>query len=202
LIDPPIWYLCVEFKMLFIMPIVVWLIKRHGWSMATFIFGISLFVPSLPFALGLLFVYLTGYMVRKALVEFPSLAQWIQNCSTLTVVCLVIASLLCLGFYDITQLPEHLSYHGLHGFQALGVMLLLPIVYLRGGRWMYHPILQWLGKVSYQVYLIHFIVMLALRPIALPVPIYIVSVLVITFILAQGMKTVDIWIQSKIEKIL
>jgi peptidoglycan/LPS O-acetylase OafA/YrhL len=170
--------------------------------MATFIFGISLFVPSLPFALGLLFVYLTGYMVRKALVEFPSLAQWIQNCSTLTVVCLVIASLLCLGFYDITQLPEHLSYHGLHGFQALGVMLLLPIVYLRGGRWMYHPILQWLGKVSYQVYLIHFIVMLALRPIALPVPIYIVSVLVITFILAQGMKTVDIWIQSKIEKIL
>lgn len=205
LIDFPIWYLNVEIKMVFVMPLVVWLIRQYGWSVAVVLFFASVIPSKIPFGFGFLFAYLGGTMVRKAIEECPSWRAWLCGASRRQLAVMVAVGLLMYDFYNIAHIDRIHAPHILYTIQVMGIMLILPVVYLRAGKWMEHPLLVYLGNRSYQIYLLHAIVMLTLRPLGLSVISYLFATLAITLVLSEGLYQLDgrinRWVTPKVERI-
>jgi peptidoglycan/LPS O-acetylase OafA/YrhL len=198
LIDPPIWYIAVENKMLFIIPILVWLTQRHGWYIAILCFVVSLIPSEAHFGLNWIFAYLGGFMMRKAIEEYPQVKKWFVTRSRAVLFGIVIAGLLLIDFYNITHIVNYESLHIYYGIQTLGAMLLISVVYLRPLKLLNNKWLVKLGDISYQIYLLHFIVMLTLRSLSLPLWAFVLSDLLITLFLSELLFVVDERINKKL----
>ena len=197
LINPPIWYLKCEVEMFLLMPIIVMVFRKIRWYAL---------IPVLLFCLipakQYVFTYLLGMLSKfyidrkKEKLELIIRNKYIRIGSIiLSLVLIDIVNLIWLPFEqtDPTILGHQFENHNIIGFllvrvvQGLGVVLLIGIIYLYPLKFLSTPALSFMGKVSYEFYLIHFVVILVLRrylatTIGLTVSVFCISIVLALFI--------------------
>lgn len=191
LINPPIWYLICEVEMFLLMPIIVMAFRKVRWYAL---------VPALLLCLipdkQYVFTYLLG-MLAKFFVDNNREKLVLIISNKYNRVGLIILSLILIDIVNLAWLPFEqtdptilghqfgdnsiLAFLLVRVVQGVGVVLLIGIIYLYPIKLLSTPALRFMGKVSYEFYLIHFIVILVLRrylssPFSLTVTVFVISV--------------------------
>lgn len=155
-LDPVFWTLQVEFFCSFFLPLLVWPTRNHimiRWALLPVLAGVKFFYPwawcGFP---GFLFEFYLGYL---AWTLFPQLSEIDPKISRLLIL------LLAVGIY-IWMIFVEPSLVGLSSC----IMVAAFIAILGPCNWeglksnLQAPLPQFLGKISYSLYLIHFPIML------------------------------------------
>jgi peptidoglycan/LPS O-acetylase OafA/YrhL len=202
LINPPVWYMRVESRMIFIMPLIVLTFQRYGWRFALPIFVVTALTDNLPFSLTFIFAYLGGCMVRRILLDSNRVVKGLKELKRVYLIGMVILGFLMIGIYHIFSLDQFTSHNIYQAVQTIGAMILLAVVYVRDFKWMQKPWLVHLGDFSYQLYLIHFVIMLAMRALELPLPLYMISVIIVSLISAYALYRLDVVASKRLNTLL
>jgi peptidoglycan/LPS O-acetylase OafA/YrhL len=198
LINPPIWYLQIETRIALMMPILIAVISRYGIKLLVVLLLLcTIFCSYLPFGLGALYYYLSGLLARYV-IEKTNIKSWILQSSLFTRSALTIMGLLFLDIFNITRSDNAYIICLYNGLQCIGSMIILIIAYLKGGKILNNIWLVRLGNISYQLYLLHFIIMLSLRPLNLNV----IEITLLTICISIPFSIALYRIDNKIQKIL
>lgn len=175
LINPPSWYVPVEVRLFLVVPIVVMLAnaKRFAWLLfipfiAMMIMGISIYVGAC----------LIGCISKILYDKYHEKAEKLKYKGILQTSLLIVA-LLLLNVNNEVSLPQNVAFT----IQVIGAALLVPAIYSLNTSLTANKALVWFGDLSYEFYLIHFIVLLALRPFYYGP----ISFIVVTFMLSVGL---------------
>lgn len=191
LINPPIWYLKCEVEMFLVMPIIVMAFRKVRWYAL---------VPALLLCLipdkQYVFTYLLG-MLAKFFVDNNREKLVLIVGNKYNRIGLIILSLILIDIVNLAWLPfEHtdptilghqygekkiIEFLLIRIVQGLGVVLLIGIIYLYPLKLLTTPAFSFMGKISYEFYLIHFVVILVLRryltsPISLTIVVFCITV--------------------------
>lgn len=157
-IVPASWYLEVDLKMMLEIPIIIVVLKKTSWYFVWLFFVLALFnktTAMTPFLIGATFHYYQNY-ISKILVQ----RKWLVYISLLVAIC-------CLDIKNQSIYPvSQSSFSYLFGIvQALGAGILICIVVSFGNlRFLSNKIVVWFGDLSYEFYIIHMVILLAMEP--------------------------------------
>lgn len=195
LIDPPVWYLQIEIRIAIILPFIVYAINRWGGlKLAILLFVVlSVLGKYMPFGTNVLPVYLSEIIARILVKDDGYMWHSIKRMPMYMCIFIIVLGLFFLDVYNI------FNYSGttyiIQAIQAIGAILVISIVYLHRANFMNNTFFVGLGNISYQLYLIHFIVMLMLRPLNLNVVSITVLTLGISIVISILIKKLDTLIQ-------
>ena len=191
LINPPCWYVVLEIKLFLIIPLVVMMANTYRG-------GRWLYVP-------LIALTLLGYAnyVGACLMGCVSRILYDRNAlrlKTLRHVALyrslsLIAALLMLNINNEITLPSNVAF----ALQSLGASILVPAVYSLHSKALANKTLQWIAGISYEIYLVHFIVLLALKPFYKGFFSYIGVSLALTLLLSMALKKSCVSMATRLE---
>lgn len=174
LINPPIWYLTIEVQMMVIMPLFVIFFNKTSWFLSIpFLAIISVIkIPYMPylfsFLVGATFNYFTfNHSYKKSRTYLVSIA--ILGCFLLNVRNLFQLDMDC---------PAYI--YSIQSIGALCVLFFFLNVEIKNKL----KALLLIGNISYEIYIIHFIVLLALSQYIKNYYIYIFISLVISLVIA------------------
>lgn len=159
LINPVSWYLKVDLRMMLELPVIIFVLNKTRWWLAP-IFIVFCFVTFYNLTLATFLLGATIHRYQDTLV--PILSK-----SRIVVGVLVIAGLY---LWDMPNMPfvEHYIDKGDNVsalFRTLGVAMILMVVLTKSSiSALSSKLLQYLGKISYEFYIVHFIVLLGLAP--------------------------------------
>ena len=157
LLNPPSWYLAVEVRLFLIIPLLLF-IKNKSKSIGLFImiiFILAMFCGYIKYVGACLLGYFSHMAIDYLSIHKPSVLS-IKN-----LVALCILAFLCLNINNEILIPNNISYV----IQAIGAAILLSVVYKSNILLLTNRFVKWLGDISYEFYLTHFVVLLSLRPI-------------------------------------
>ncbi len=157
LINPPSWYLAIEVRLFLIIPLLLMLDAKcpslNKLIMIVFIgcmgIGVMKFVGAC----------LCGYFSHMIMCYFNKQKPLILNTRYLKLL-LSIVALFLLNINNEFAISERISYV----LQALGASILVAVAYNSSIKLLTNKIIVWFGNISYELYLVHFVVLLALRP--------------------------------------
>jgi peptidoglycan/LPS O-acetylase OafA/YrhL len=196
-LDSPVWSLAHELRISLIIPVLVLVQRRHGLQVMAGTFALTVIVAYLYGSLfgDILPLYgktpggsfeVTAYYVWFFCLGIATALHRdaITNFATRYRAELWIVSLVFLSIHWESRLLTDALY-------GIGSMLLIwgVMVSPRVSDWLMTPLMQWLGRISYSLYLTHLIVMLTLyyglRKFAPPAYIYVVVGIPISLIIAH-----------------
>ncbi len=157
LINPPSWYLSIEVRLFLLIPLLLFLLNKHKIiariTMMVFIilmcFGIFKYIGA---CLCGYFAHSFGdYLISKR-------PQFVKN--TYLKITLLLISLLFLNINNEFIIPLQVSYV----LQAIGAAMIVAVAYRFKSKLLSNRFVVWLGNISYEFYLVHFVVLLSLRP--------------------------------------
>ena len=153
-INPNAWYLIVDFKMMLVMPLLVFGLNKTQWWLC---FPLLLFF--LVSGKGL---YLAVYLAGAALHHWQeSVRQLLRHRADAWAA--LIAGLLLWDYPHWADAAHVRIYADIT--QSLGALLLLGLVATRSEPiWLGHKALVWVGNISYEFYILHFLVLAILQP--------------------------------------
>lgn len=174
LLNPPIWYMYVEVKMFILMPLVIGLWATKGWKWMYPIWIIVILMPTLPLSLEVTAMFLIGSLARYFI------NSNIQINNKISIVFWIV-SILFLGINDFLGiLPNHYT----NIIQAVGGAYIVGYLYTHTVKWMENSILIYIGNISYEFYLVHFIVLLFLKSVTLSFEFYLTISFLISLVMA------------------
>ncbi|MDD5035471.1 MAG: acyltransferase [Methylococcaceae bacterium] len=153
---PHAWTLSIELVLSLLMPLGLLLAARSStWLIfftlyAIFVLGVSMF----------LFHFMLGILIAK---YHEFCGDWLRDHGSCRRILLVLGVL----FYTAGDtLTDRIAPDAMAWFSGLGAGLLLLTVFgsLRMQRLLSMPVLRYVGKISYSIYLIHFAVLVAVTP--------------------------------------
>lgn len=162
LLDPPTWYLFVEVRMFILLPLIFSILnKPDKWFFWLIVVLVTYIPRGLPFSLSHLPCFLVGALARKYLSYFQDLiydTKGLLNCRIM--IFLFAIALFCL---DANNIFDIIPSHYIELVQALGATILVVSLFLFASRKWHSNLICFLGNISYEFYLIHFVVLLTLR---------------------------------------
>lgn len=182
LINPPIWYIVVEMRLAFILPLIVWAITKKGMVIALVLMVASFTIPNIGF-LNCIGYYLSGYCLRWFVVHHGSYLSSLGKSQIWPAILLM--SFCLLGIFHIIGIEEYKLPHSMHAIQSIGAMLLVAIVLACDFRLLHAKLLIRMGDISYSFYLLHFVVLLSFRPLGLPVAYYLPLCFLLTLLMSM-----------------
>lgn len=178
LINPPVWYLEAEVTMFFIMPLAVYYFNKFGWIFSFPLILLSTFykIPLIPW-FG---AYLLGAIAKK----YVKMILKVLDYNKFTIPFFVLIGLLLLNVEN--ELFVHNSVTTM--ISCLGACILIVILFDKRVRLFECIVFQFMGDISYEFYLCHFIVLLALKPFVSNVLLYIIICIMTSIFLAFYVK--------------
>lgn len=176
LINPPTWYLIYEVRMFMIMPIITGVFNYllHKWGLVSFVIlgvlGVS-FTILFPYAVIFFVAFLFHFFYERFNPQFNPQYNYM----------LLFIGLILL---DVCNFSIPLSWPCIYTIQAVGASIVLLMAYDGKIGVFSNKILVWLGDISYEFYLLHFIILLVFRYAELNLIIYIFCSLLITLVSA------------------
>lgn len=155
-INPNAWYLIVDLKMMLVMPLLVFgLNKTRWWLCFPLLFALLVSGKGLYLA-----VYLAGAALHHGQ---DAVRRTLQRSRLVSWVVLVVG----LSLWDFPHWADA-SRIGIYSdvVQSAGALLLLSLVVtLPGSSWLSHRAWVSLGNLSYEFYILHFLVLATLQPL-------------------------------------
>lgn len=170
-VDPPSWYLESDIKMMVVFPFIIFLFNKTRWSLSWYYICLACLVKLfsddsfLTLTIDLTAILLLGALVHRYIGLFANLCRnpW------------GLAFLLILSFLllDVYHLIDTSAINGwMHPVgrlfpiaQAVGAALLIgTLINKNNFSFFSNRIMVWLGNISYEFYICHFVLMMALRP--------------------------------------
>lgn len=152
LINPPVWYLEAEVKMFIIMPLLVPFLNKRGWWLTLLIILICT-IWKIP-VFSCVGYYVLGALARKC----NDLIYGKINSSHIS---LFIYLFIAIGLLNVeNEVDINNRYTGM--ISCIGACLLIIVLYNTKIKFFENRIFQFLGSISYEFYLCHFVVLLAL----------------------------------------
>ena len=154
LLNPPTWYLISLAKALIILPWLIMFLNRTTWYL---LFIVLIFPLFYEFAIiTSLLPFLIASCMRKNLMLISRILDKTK----------VQYLLFCLSLFLLNIRNE---FNGIENFyytlsQSFGASCIVTICYYRNS-YIKNRILDWLGDISYPFYLVHFVLLLALKPL-------------------------------------
>ncbi len=154
LINPPIWYLMAEVTMFLVMPLLVPLLNKVGWAYSLIIIVLCarIKIPFIPWVGN----YLLGALFHRF---GKQIIQYIDMSKITILVAAFIGVLLLNIENEIAQNNRTTAM-----LSCLGDSIIITILYYKRVIIFEHNVFQFIGIISYEFYLCHFIVLLSLRP--------------------------------------
>lgn len=154
LINPPVWYLMAEVTMFLVMPILVPSLNRIGWGFSLIIIILCMIikVPLIP--------WVGYYLVGALFHRYDRIIMRFIDSNKLTLWCAILIGIVLLNIENEITIDNRTT--AMLSCVGAGIIILVlfnkrvDIYELEG--------LQFLGNISYEFYLCHFIVLLSLRP--------------------------------------
>lgn len=179
-IIPSSWYLETDLKMMFFIPVFVYLFRRFGWYWVILpiipaILNISIFPIAFPFLVGAI------YHHNKNVIDiFLRNRLWLK-------IMIFVASVVCLDVKNLRVVDfskESSYYFLLSQIQAVGAgMLICLVASMNESKALANKIMVFIGEISYEFYIVHMVVLLALEPFFVnPYPFIIVSLFLSLFL--------------------
>lgn len=181
LINPPSWYLAIEVKMFIIMPIIIYFFNRSSWLLAYTLIMFNIFFE-IPFITSI-GSFTLGAITNKLIEQHAEI-----KLSKTKAIIIILISIFILNINNEIKFPvQEITKNQINLFQSIGASLLIFVFYtskINAKKW-YNQIFIYLGKLSYEIYIIHFILLLAMKPFIRNNVILILIVLITTIVSAQ-----------------
>lgn len=177
LINPPTWYIPIEVRLFCVIPLVVFIfnLKKIKWLV---------FVPFLILMLlGFGQWYgacLMGCIMRELLNRYSQKIEAFCNNKFMYVLCFMISIILLNVRNEISCIPDIVAFP----IQAMGAALIVGIVFVKSTFLLQNKFVVFMGNISYEFYLVHFIILLAFRPCYISNESYVLIVLVFSIVTA------------------
>ena len=195
-LNPPTWYIQVDMRMAFVLPLLTCLLASMKRFKISGIFLLSVVFAILQLPMGLMFLpyYGGGHFLRLLCMNnietvssmFKGTYRWF----------ILIMGLSLLDCYNIMAIPESQAPGILRMIQVVGSVLIVGFFAFNSVSWI-NRIFHFLGDISYEFYLIHFVLLLSLRALEMPFALYIIIVFLLTLTLAFLMEK---YISSPVRK--
>lgn len=159
LLDPPIWYLSYEVRFFVFIPLLVILCNNTRLGPFVYIpFVLLMFLGKGQYYGACICACLTRFLYDSyGGFLFKGRRKWISPVTLLTSLFLLNSSNVFLG------LPKPFLF----SLQAIGGSLIVAYFSYYKDSFLSHPLFVWLGDISYEFYLIHFIILLLFRSLGL-----------------------------------
>lgn len=169
-INPPSWYLSSDFKAMMIIPLVILLLNKTKWFIApVFVVAISAFSSTSWF----LAIFLMGAILHKyqhLLIALYDRKKWLQI--IVVIIGFVLWQAQTLIYNPDYHIPREMCI--MEMLEAIGVFLLLSVILKMSDLpVLTNRFLLFMGRISYEFYIIHFIFLLGLLPFISNVWVYI-----------------------------
>lgn len=176
LLDPPIWYLFVEVRMFLIMPLLIGLWIKKGIWLSSLIILLVCVSPILPTYIEYLPIYFIGSFFRwlneKYVYRWRTEYFWL----------FCIFGVVLLDINNIVECENNITYRIVQAFGAAFIVVgLYNIVFKQN---MLCKLFEKMGNVSYEFFLLHFVVLLSFRILCLPTWLYILLSLATSILLS------------------
>lgn len=150
ILNPPIWYLSIEFKAVFFLPLIIYILNYSTWWLLILIVampfvGIDYFLIYIPYLFGSL-----GGKIKVPIEKIPSVYLIFG----------VIVGLLFLNIknYCCYELSSYITLLS----QSIGsAIIVFSVFYMKVT--FKSQFLIFMGTISYEFYLVHFVILLTLR---------------------------------------
>lgn len=162
MVNPPSWYLTCELKMMIIWPFIIFIIRKtHIITLIIFVV-LSFMFSNVPL-LVLTSTYALGFLSHLFLVK----KKISHNKYMLVAIILVGLFLIDIrNFMNVLPLVKCFDGGKLQMIQGLGsALIILSLVILGKCAFLNNKLFLLIGKVSYEFFIIHFVVLLGLLPI-------------------------------------
>jgi peptidoglycan/LPS O-acetylase OafA/YrhL len=158
-VDAPVWSLAVEMQISLIFPFMIFAMRKLGWMAIPFALAFALMqrLWGLPMSLYYLWLFVLGAEMARRRDLIARTASRIGAPLQYAIVALALIGLLARWLLPVPSLALHL----LVGLSA-GAIVLACLDFPRLHRVLSHPLATWLGKISYSLYLVHFVVLLTM----------------------------------------
>lgn len=194
LINPPIWYIGMEVRLFLIIPLIIMLcnyIKYTNWILL------------IPLSLVCFFntnfysVCICGCLARIIYIKYKDRSQSNKIWYKLLKYSIPVFSVILLNSRNMFDISLSSSF----GLQAIGASMIVLCISIYNYRFLSNKFLLWLGELSYEFYLCHFIVLMYLRSyyhdyISFTIICFIFS-LILSFIIRACVKWLQRFFQEK-----
>lgn len=191
LINPPCWYVVLEIKLFLTIPLAVMMANTYRGGRLIYIPLIALTLLGYANYVG---SCLMGCVSRIVYDKNARKLKDLRHAGLFKTLALITAVLM-LNINNEVILPPNLAF----ALQSLGASILVPVVYSLNSPAFANKTLQWIAGISYEIYLVHFIVLLALRPFYTGFVSYIAASLMLTLLLSMALKKSCVSLASRIE---
>lgn len=179
LILPPSWYLTVEVRMFLLMPIVVFIFNYTSWWSLILLVLLSLVVDvSIILTLGF-------FSIAAFFMKLMSDIHKIEMVFSLYKFPLLLIGLILLNIENVLDIQNSVTAY----LMMLGAITIVGVCYANKNL-ISSNLLVKLGNISYEFYLIHFIVLLSLKPYFTNPYSYILICFIVSLGLSGGLKYV------------
>ena len=193
LINSPVWYLNIEVKCFLIIPLIIIAFKsKYGgiWCLFPFwflmIFGKFSYLGS----------FLIGSYCRYLIINKPKLID-LLNKDSFRLSMMVLGIIMLNIRNEIDIFPSNANFI----IQSIGASIIVSILYIKSYPLFEYQICRWLGDISYEFYLIHFIVILTLKSFCLSFWVFFILSLFISIFIAFFINTLLQSINQRIDSI-
>lgn len=193
LIDPPSWYVPVEVRLFLIVPIIVMIANTNKYTKIIYIPFIVLMILGKSIYIG---ACIFGCISRILYNKYYHIIENTKYLSLLQILGLIIA-IIFLNINNEVALNKNMAFT----MQVVGAVILVPIIYSQKMTIMTNKFFAWFGDISYEFYLIHFIILLAIRPLIYDSITYIISTYILSVFASISIKKCSDFIVSKINSI-
>lgn len=178
LINPPTWYVSMEVRLFLIIPIIVMFCntKYTRWYF-------MLPLVSLVFLGGENFygVCIIGCIARVAYNYLKKKVNTAKRLYKVLSALLLILSILILNIKNEITINPSVAF----GMQSICAAIIVLLVFLNNYKALSNKVLVWFGNISYEFYLIHFVVLLMFRSLYYNFASYILVSLIVSIILSK-----------------
>ena len=178
LINPPVWYMVVEVRMFILMPLIVYFANRfsYKWKFLVYIAFLTLGL----FVYRFLFCFIIGLLIHLFIDNSVKFRNWLSH-SRINSLFLLLASIIMLDVRNIFLGDDSTL---LLSIQSIAAAMIVAVVYLNRFKCLLFKPIVYMGNISYEFYLIHFVVLLSFKTLETFFTLYIILSLLVSIMLA------------------
>lgn len=193
LINPPSWYLLVEIKMFIIMPLLIYFFNKCSWKYAYIFIFISMLLPS-QFLFTIIGAFTLGACLHKYIKQHNFPNSTLKN----TLLTIFLGIILLNIKNEINTQNSILPITIIQSIGAVFIIFQFYNISINSNKW-FNKFLIFLGNISYEIYIFHFVILLILIPLIKKDTILLVTLtFILTTLLSYLLHHINNYISQKI----